>query len=80
MTKFEIDFLVQRKNLDIKKKDVASALNITAPTLQSRIRNPHKITIQELDLLTEMGFEFNLLTTQKNEKRKLKRISKTIEN
>ena len=80
MTKFEIDFLVQRKNLDIKKKDVATALNITAQTLQSRIRNPHKITIQELDLLTEMGFKFNLLTTQKNEKRKLKRISKTIEN
>jgi hypothetical protein len=79
MTKFEIDFYVQRKDLNIKKKDVEAALNITAPTLQSRIKNPHKITIQELDLLTEMGFVFNLITN-KNEKRKLKRISKTVEN
>jgi len=68
MTQFEIDFLVQRKKMDIKKQDVAKRLNITAPTLQARLKNPSKLTLQEFNILEEMGFNFNNLIL-KNERK-----------
>ncbi len=76
MHEFRIEFLIQREQLGLKKKEIAEALGITAPTLQSKLRNPDKLTIDNFNILTGLGFNFDNLIKEKwnnNQKRKLKR-------
>ena len=76
MHEFRIEFLIQREELGLKKKEIAEALGITAPTLQSKLRNPDKLTIDNFNILTGLGFNFDNLIKEKwnnNQKRKLKR-------
>ena len=76
MHEFRIEFLIQREQLGLKKKEIAAALGITAPTLQSKLRNPDKLTIDNFNILTGLGFNFDNLIKEKwnkNQKRKLKR-------
>lgn len=75
MHEFRIEFLIQREQLGLKKKEIAEALGITAPTLQSKLRNPDKLTIDNFNILTGLGFNFDNLIKEKwnnNQKRKLK--------
>ena len=57
MTNFEIDFTTNLRSLKLKKKDVAKKLNMTPPTLKTKIQKPEKITLLDytiyynLDLL-----------------------------
>ena len=38
MTNFEIDFTTNLRSLKLKKKDVAKKLNMTPPTLKTKIQ------------------------------------------
>ncbi len=62
MTNFEIDFTTNLRSLKLKKKDVAKKLNMTLPTLSSKIQRPEKITLLDIHNLLQLGFTINLKT------------------
>ena len=62
MTNFEIDFTTNLRSLKLKKKDVAKKLNMTPPTLKTKIQKPEKITLLDLHNLLQLGFTINLKT------------------
>lgn len=74
MKKFEIEFTTNLRSLKLKKKDVAEKLDMTLPTLSSKILNPSKLTMQDLHNLLIIGFKINLETILNdiNEDRKVK--------
>ena len=57
---FEIEFISDLRRLGLNKKDVAQKLEITMPTLNSRIEKPWTLTVKDLNNLKEL--EFNLKT------------------
>jgi len=60
MSEFEIEFISDLRRLGINKKDVAQKLEMTMPTLNSRIEKPWTLTVKDLNNLKEL--EFNLKT------------------
>ena len=58
ISRFEIEFIDNVRRLSLKKKDVADKLEITMPTLNSKIKNPDTLTVKDLRNLKEL--EFNL--------------------
>lgn len=58
ISEFEIEFIDDLRRLGLKKKDVAEKLEMTMPTLNSKIQNPDTLTIKDLSNLKEL--EFNL--------------------
>jgi hypothetical protein len=60
ISEFEIEFIDDLRRLGLKKKDVAEKLEMTMPTLNSKIQNPDTLTIKDLSNLKEL--EFNLKT------------------
>lgn len=53
MTEFEFKFLNLLKQQGKKKKDVAELLQVTQPTLKSRLNNPDTFKIGEINLIRE---------------------------
>lgn len=62
MTNFEIDFTTNLRSLKLKKKDVAKKLDMTLPTLSSKVQRPEKITLLDIHNLLQLGFTINLKT------------------
>lgn len=60
MSEFEIEFISDLRRLGLNKKDVAEKLEMTMPTLNSRIEKPETLTVKDLNNLKEL--EFNLKT------------------
>jgi hypothetical protein len=60
MSEFEIEFISDLRRLGLNKKDVAQKLEMTMPTLNSRIEKPWTLTVKDLYNLKEL--EFNLKT------------------
>ena len=60
ISEFEIEFIDDLRRLGLKKKDVAEKLEMTMPTLNSKIQNPDTLTVKDLNNLKEL--EFNLET------------------
>jgi len=60
ISEFEIEFIDDLRRLGLKKKDVAEKLEMTMPTLNSKIQNPDSLTVKDLSNLKEL--EFNLET------------------
>ena len=60
MSEFEIEFISDLRRLGLNKKDVAKKLEMTMPTLNSRIEKPWTLTVKDLNNLKEL--EFNLKT------------------
>lgn len=60
ISEFEIEFIDDLRRLCLKKKDVAEKLEMTMPTLNSKIQNPDTLTVKDLSNLKEL--EFNLET------------------
>lgn len=56
-TMFKYYFDEDRKKLGLKKNVVASMLQCTMPTLQSRLENPGTFTVAEIKILKDNGFE-----------------------
>lgn len=59
MNEFEIGFQHQMNQLNLKRKDVAAALEITMPTLKAKLRDPDKLTVKDLHKLQELQFNIN---------------------
>lgn len=57
---FEVSFLRELDRLKLNKKDVANKLQISRPTLNSKIQNPDKLTVRDLRLLGELNLEINI--------------------
>ncbi len=57
---FKHEFRDEIDRLGLKKKDVAEKLEMTMPTLNSKIQNPDTLTVKDLSNLKEL--EFNLET------------------
>jgi hypothetical protein len=60
INEFEIEFISDLRRLGLNKKDVAEKLEMTMPTLNSRIEKPETLTVKDLNNLKEL--EFNLKT------------------
>lgn len=58
---FEIEFTSELRRLGLKKYEVAEHLNMTMPTLQTRILNPGKLKLDEIDGLRELKFNFETI-------------------
>jgi hypothetical protein len=48
ISEFEIEFIDDLRRLGLKKKDVAEKLEMTMPTLNSKIQNPDTLTVKDL--------------------------------
>jgi transcriptional regulator with XRE-family HTH domain len=60
MNEFELGFQHQMNKLNLKRKDVADALGITMPTLKSKLRDPGKLTLKDVQKLQELSFNVTL--------------------
>lgn len=58
---FEIEFIDDLRRLSLLKKDVAEKLEITMPTLNSKIQNPETFTVKDLKNLKELEFKLETL-------------------
>ena len=70
MNKFRIDFITSLENLKFQKTFVASKLNMTMPTLNSKVLNPEKLTLKDLSKLLELGFQIDIINILKEIKEK----------
>ena len=61
ISEFEIEFIDDLRRLGLKKKDVAEKLEMTMPTLNSKIQNPDTLTIKDLSNLQELEFKLETL-------------------
>lgn len=59
MNEFELAFQHQINMLGIKRKNVAEAMGVTMPTLKSKLRNPDRITLGDLEILKQLNFNLN---------------------
>jgi len=58
---FEIEFIDDLRRLSLLKKDVAEKLEITMPTLNSKIQNPETFTVKDLKNLKELEFKLETI-------------------
>ena len=65
MNKFRIDFITSLENLKFQKTFVASKLDMTMPTLNSKVLNPEKLTLKDLSKLLELGFQIDIINILK---------------
>jgi RNAse (barnase) inhibitor barstar len=70
MNKFRIDFITSLENLKFQKTFVASKLDMTMPTLNSKVLNPEKLTLKDLSKLLELGFQIDIINILKEIKEK----------
>jgi hypothetical protein len=49
---------------------VASKLDMTMPTLNSKVLNPEKLTLKDLSKLLELGFQIDIINILKEIKEK----------
>jgi hypothetical protein len=61
MEQFEVEFINDLKRLVLTRQDVYNKLEVTQPTLKSRLQNPETFTIREIKILKELGFTLNHL-------------------
>jgi len=61
INEFEIEFIDDLRRLGLKKKDVADKLEMTMPTLNSKIQNPDTLTIKDLSNLKQLEFKLESL-------------------
>jgi hypothetical protein len=70
MNKFRIDFITSLEKLKFQKTFVASKLDMTMPTLNSKVLNPEKLTLKDLSKLLELGFQIDIINILKEIKEK----------
>ena len=70
MNKFRIDFITSLEKLKLQKNYVASRLDMTLPTLSSKVLNPEKLTLKDLSKLLELGFQIDIINILKEIKEK----------
>lgn len=70
MNKFRIDFITSLENLKLQKTFVASKLDMTMPTLNTKVLNPEKLTLKDLSNLLELGFQIDIINILKEIKEK----------
>jgi hypothetical protein len=58
--KFEIEFIDNLRRLGMRKQDVCDSLQMTMPTLNSKIKDPKKLTVKDIENLKKI--KFNLTT------------------
>ena len=61
MKPFQIQFTSELRRLGLKKYEVANHLNMTMPTLQTRILNPGSFKLDEIEGLKELKFELETI-------------------
>ena len=61
INEFEIEFIDDLRRLSLLKKDVAEKLDITMPTLNSKIQNPETFTVKDLKNLKELEFKLETI-------------------
>jgi hypothetical protein len=61
MNEFEIHFINEIKRLNIRKLDVLECLDITLPTLNSKIKEPGRFTVDDLNKLKKLNFNLKPL-------------------
>ena len=66
MNIFKLYFEEDLKKLGLKRYTVCKMLSCTMPTLSSRIENPGKFTVDEIQTLKENGFKSMDRLIQKN--------------
>lgn len=70
MNKFRIGFITSLEDLKLQKAFVASRLDMTMPTLNSKVLNPEKLTLKDLSKLLELGFQIDIINILKEIKEK----------
>jgi hypothetical protein len=58
---FKHEFRDELDRLGLKKKDVAKKLEMTMPTLNSKIENPITLTIKDIQNLKQLEFKLETL-------------------
>lgn len=61
MNKFRIGYITGLENLKLSKAFVASRLDMTMPTLHSKVLNPEKLTLKDISNLLDLGFQINII-------------------
>jgi len=61
MNKFRIDFITNLEDFKLQKAFVANCLDMTMPTLNSKVLNPEKLTLKDLSNLLDLGFQINII-------------------
>tara|TARA_X000001382_G_scaffold124866_1_gene109806 strand:- start:424 stop:636 length:213 start_codon:yes stop_codon:yes gene_type:complete len=59
--KFKHEFRDELDRLGLKKKDVAEKLEMTMPTLNSKIEKPFTLTIKDVQNLKELEFKLETI-------------------
>ena len=54
--KFEIEFIDNLRRLGLRKQDVCDSLQMTMPTLNSKIKDPKKLTVKDIENLKKIKF------------------------
>jgi len=78
MNKFRIDFITSLEKLKLQKTFVASKLDMTMPTLNSKVLNPEKLTLKDLSKLLELGFQIDIINILKEIKENMVIIIKSL--
>lgn len=52
----KLSFSIERLRLELSKQVIAESLKISLPTLNSRIENPQRWTVNNLKQLKKLGF------------------------
>ena len=66
ITEFEIEFIDNIRRLGLKKKDVADKLEMTMPTLNSKIKNPQTLNFKDIENLKELNFNLKTIINETN--------------
>ena len=66
ITEFEIEFIDNIRRLGLKKKDVADKLEMTMPTLNSKIKNPQTLNLKDIENLKELNFNLKTILNESN--------------
>ena len=66
ITEFEIEFIDNIRRLGLKKKDVANKLEMTMPTLNSKIKNPQTLNLKDIENLKELNFNLKTILNESN--------------
>lgn len=63
MNEFEMEFINDLKRLGLKRYEVADKLEMTMPTLKSKLKQPNKMTLRDVEVLQSLGFQLKNLFT-----------------
>ena len=63
MNEFEMEFINDLKRLGLKRYEVADKLEMTMPTLKSKLKQPKKMTLRDVEVLQSLGFHLKNLFT-----------------